>query len=749
MRLLLLNVFLLLFLYSKGQNNTITVVDYKSNETIPFAHICFEELITEAKYYLVTNKDGIVNIPGNKDLIVAVSFVGYKPLIDTIKPSRNYIFELYPKIFDIDQVVVIANFTPQKADQSIYNVKVIDAREIEMKAATNLSDIMSNVVNVKLNHDPALGTSLRLKGLSGNNVKILVDGVPIVGRVGGNIDLSQLNLYNIDHIEMVEGPLSVIYGSNALAGAINIITKENQYSKLTAKANAYYETVGTYNFDAGISSKKGKHSFALSGGRNFFSGFMEKDYIIIDNNNTIDNISYPWKPKEQYNADFYYTLTGGNNKLKFQSSYMRERLQSKGSLQPPQYYTAFDDWFYSTRFTNRLEFTQKLKSSLTLNMLGSHSYYLRRNATYFKDLEQLSSVLTDEDTTQFNAFIYRLLLGNNNPEKKLSFISGVDLNYEIATGERILNDKKEIADFALFTSLMYKLTDNISIQPGLRFAYNSQFDVPPVPSVNLKWDIISQLTMRLSYARGYRAPTLKELYIFFVDINHNIQPNENIKAEYGHNFDFALRFNTDKEKKIHYSNFELGLFYNNMNNIIYLARRQVEDIKDPIYQYINILDYNTLGGQISFQYNFYPYMDFGLSIGETGTYSSFDKRKPSLNDYKFSPDLNANISSHIQKVKMTFSLSYKYTGKSYLYDVDESDQINITTLDDYHNMDFTIVKKLFMNRLTVSAGVKNIFNNTNIDVVGGGTGTAHTSGNSSPVGYGRVYFTRLAYNIFK
>ena len=81
-----------------------------------------------------------------------------------------------------------------------------------------------------ITQDPALGSSLKIKGLSGNNVKILIDGVPVIGRMGGNIDLSQLNLYNIDHIEMVEGPMSVMYGSDALAGAINIITKENRNS---------------------------------------------------------------------------------------------------------------------------------------------------------------------------------------------------------------------------------------------------------------------------------------------------------------------------------------------------------------------------------------------------------------------------------------------------------------------------------------------------------------------------------------
>ncbi len=236
---------------------------------------------------------------------------------------------------------------------------------------------------------------------------------------------------------------------------------------------------------------------------------------------------------------------------------------------------------------------------------------------------------------------------------------------------------------------------------------------------------------------------------WLVDINHNIQPNENLKAEYGNNFDFALRFNSEKDKKLHYSNVELGLFYNNMNNIIYLAKREVSGSDDPIYQYINILNYNTLGGQLSFQYNFYPSFDFGVGIGETGTYSSFEEGKQNLSDYKFSTDINVNASYNFQRIGLTSSLNYKYTGKSYIYDIDENDVISITTLGDYHNMDLTFAKKFYANRLTVSTGVKNIFNNTSIDVIGGGTGTAHTSGDGRPVGYGRFYFVKLSYNMFK
>ena len=72
-----------------------------------------------------------------------------------------------------------------------------------------------------------------------------------------------------------------------------------------------------------------------------------------------------------------------------------------------------------------------------------------------------------------------------------------------------------------------------------------------------------------------------------------------------------------KEKKIHYSGIDFGLFYNNMHNIIQLAIRN-NIANSGVYQYINVLNYNTLGYQTSFSYNFYPYLEVALGIGQTG-----------------------------------------------------------------------------------------------------------------------------------
>lgn len=723
-----------------SQTATITVKDSKTGEGIPYVHVFVAEISTKAEYFNVTDERGTVENPCKNTSVIRISSIGYQALNDTIEPGRAYDFQLVPSVFALDEVVVTGSVTPKRADQSIYDIKVLDNRKIEEKAAFNLKDILSGRINMSISQDPALGSSLRIKGLSGNNVKILIDGVPVIGRMGGNIDLTQLGLYNVDHVELVEGPMSVVYGSNALGGVINLITKENKNSNFSLSSNAYYETVGTYNLEGSMAFRKKRHSFSLAGSRNFFGGF------------STDTLrSQLWKPKEQYNGDIYYMYSHDNAKIKFRSSYMNERLWDKGDLLEPKYFTAFDSWFYSGRLTNRLDYDRTLNNERSLKMIISQSWFRREKRTFLKDLSNLSRVLSpnesDQDTTIFNALLYRFEYANHDSEKKINYTVGLDLNYEHGYGKRIEGNRKQIGDYAFFISMVYSPLKNISFQPGFRAAWNTSFSVPPVPSVNFRWEIVRRLNLRASYARGYRAPTLKELYLYFVDVNHNIQPNNKLRAEYGHNFDLSLGYDTEKEKKVHYSGIDLSLFFNNMHDIIQLALR-TEAGGAGVYQYINVTNYNTLGYQAALSYNYYPYLEVNLGFGHTGSYYSLDNISPSMSDYRFSGDLNASIGWNIPSLKTRISLFYKYTGTTWLFSVDENDNIESGRLDPYQDLDLTVVRKFLSNRLSVSAGVKNIMNNTNINRYGVVSAGAHSgSSGESPVGYGRIVFLKLSYAI--
>lgn len=158
----------------------------------------------------------------------------------------------------IEEMVVTGQMQQTSVSDAVQNVRIINSKKIEQMGAQNLTQLFKNELNIQLSTDPVLGTGMSLQGISGENVKLLIDGVPVIGRLNGTVDLDQINIQNIEKIEIIEGPLSVNYGSDALAGTINIITKKNTSQLLSGTAesiifNANINNIGyswkSYQFD--------------------------------------------------------------------------------------------------------------------------------------------------------------------------------------------------------------------------------------------------------------------------------------------------------------------------------------------------------------------------------------------------------------------------------------------------------------------------------------------------------------------
>jgi outer membrane receptor for ferrienterochelin and colicins len=727
---------LLAGLHGFGQQAVVRVQDGKTGQPAPYAHVCFQPLEGGTQLHAISHEDGSAPNLAESRAVVAISFVGYETLFDTINPGESTVLSLKPKIQEMNEVVVTAQYAPQRVDQSIYKVKVINSRQIEQKAANNLTDLLNSELNIRISQDGALGTSMSLQGLSGEHIKFLIDGVPVIGRMNGNIDISQLNLYNVDHIEVIEGPMSVVYGSNALAGVINIITKENKNTRLSSYGKGYVESVGIYNFDMGASYKVKDHVFSFSGGRNFFDGYSENDTLRSER----------WRPKRQYFFDGYYLYSKQKIKFKISSSWFDEKLQSKGNLMSPYFETAFDSYFLTSRSTSKIELNQKIKEYRFINIMGSYSYYARQKETYFKDLTTLTETPAanpeDFDTTRFHNALFRGTFSKSKPDSRFNYQLGFDFNIEVGSGKRITGSKQQIGDYAAFLSVQYDPYKWMTIQPGLRYIYNTKYQAPLVYSLNLKFDILQNYNVRASYSRGFRAPSLKELYLYFVDVNHNVQGNPDLQAENSHNLNFSFQYNRETSKS--FVGTELNLFYNNINDIITLAQASGD-----LYTYINVDKYITHGAQLVINYRLYPWLNFRTGGGVTGRYNSLSEEDAVGEDYYYSPDAVVTTTYRWLKSEMDFTLDYKFTGQMPQFFVDENGQVNEGYISAYHTLDFTMQKSFFKNRLTLGAGAKNIFDNTTI-AAAGGTGGVHTGGTGDyPVGWGRTFFIQAAVNLNK
>jgi len=741
MKYYFLKIITILFLGSPvlAQEYILEVRDKLTGKPISFVNFSFERLDNKGKSYSISNIKGTIENDIECKSRIYLSCIGYKTLVDTVIPGSGKVFYLSPMSFNLEEVIITGEIVPKRIDKSIYKIKVLDKIEIEQKAATNLSGLLTNELNINLTYEGVLGRSLNIKGLSREHIKILINGIPVIGRQNGIIDLDQLNLQNVERIEILEGPMSVVYGSNALGGVVNIITKDYQKEKFFTRLNTYYESIGTYNIDGTFVFRKNSNTFTIDASRNFFPGFKENP----------DSRSSLWKPKLQYNGGLNYSLNKNKIYLKLSADYFNEELRDMGILSSKYLFEAADDRHYFTkRIINNvnllIHFNDKWKSSLT----GGFSHYSKRKVTYFNDLVNLvkSLSLNPElhDTTKLNLFHSRINLNYNN-KRNVELQTGYDINFETGVGKRIKGTKR-IGDFAVFGTLIYSPATFIDIQPGVRVIYNTEYVAPAVYSLNTKITL-QKLQIRTSYGKGFRTPSLKELYMEFVDMNHRVFGNESLKAELSNNYMLTVGYPVFY--KTHSLLFETGIFYYKIKNKIDF----IIDLNNPAQvwaKYFNIENgyYKTMGLDFTVNYKHHPGFNF-----KTGVVVSGISRLTNLNKLVYSGDFISTIKYGFINNQISVSAYYKYTDKRTFYSQmfnaeDNSGEIMESFISDYHNLDIIINSYFFKRRFQLSAGIKNLFNNINIL----STGIVDVHGDSPEsmlIGWGRNYFIKLSYMIIK
>lgn len=746
---------ILLFItgYITVRSQIITIMSEDDRQTIPSVHVICKNIETQEEQIFITDKYGKTDISSftklNRPIALRISYIGYIKLTDTIYNSENKTYYLSSDKITLNEVVVTAQYAPNSPEKAVHKIKIIDNKKIEAMGAVNLRDVLSNELNIRLAQDNVLGSSMSLQGISGQNVKILIDGVPVTGRLNGNIDISQINMNNVERIEIIEGPLSVNFGTDALGGTINIITKKSQKETFSISSNNYYESNGQYNFTGKIGYKKSKEIINLSGGRNYFDGWRTGDNsFYVEKKRIADHLRFKdWKPKEQYFSTLLYGHYFKNIKLVYTGDYFYEQVTNRGLPRLPYYETALDDYYNTYRVNNSISLNGALNKKYYLNVLAAHNHFKRIKNTYFKDLTTLEQTLTenssDQDTSIFKNIMGRASISTTKDSAKLNYEIGYDVNHETAFGLRINNKRQQIGDYAIFSSAEYKPISNLIIRPGLRVIYNTAYAAPLVPSINIKYvpdlkeNKKASAAVRFSYARGFRSPSLKELHFYFVDINHNITGNKDLKAEQSHNFNLSVSFNKTKNNTAFKT--ETSVFYNYIENMISLALASGAQ-----YSYFNLDRFQTIGFQLL---NEYAIKHFKISFGGAyiGRYNQLSEQYQS-EKFIYSPDGRCNFFYEWKKQKTTFALFYKYTGKMPGFGVNINNEIYKTEIQDFHTADASVSKRFIKEKINLSIGAKNLFNVKNITgIANGGVHTA--AGSSIPIAMGRTYFLKLDINL--
>lgn len=644
----------------------------------------------------------------------------------------------------LEEVVITGQFEPQSAHKSVYQVKTIPLERIAARGAVRLQDVLNTELNIRFSQDLALGGSnLSMQGLAGQNVKVLIDGVPMIGRQGtsNEININQLNVNAIERIEIIEGPMSVVYGADALAGVINIITKKTVDGKFEVQAKVHEETVGSeYSWDKGIHNQSMGLGYAKNNwrtradiSRNYFGGWQGDSL----------GREKQWHPKTQYLASGLVGYNKGKSDAYYRVDYLFEDIYNPSGFAPNG--EAMDQRYYTNRLMQQLQGTHQFSNFLQVNGALSYTRFSRETQTTLLNDITNDPRLVGMATTNFNGVTLRSTFQYKWSEK-FSLQPGIDFNYETGSGERIKTGTQTMGDYAVFLSAEWKVTDWLQVRPGVRSVYNSVYAAPPViPSVNTKIKLGEKQDLRLSYGRGFRAPSLRELYFDFFDASHQIEGNPNLESELSHSLNASFNWRLVERDGFTYTTV-LGGFYNAVENMIDYGRKSDNS---TITSYININQYRTKGftWNNTLKGNMWE-LNAGYAL--TARFNQYSESYSDLDEFQWSPEITTAASYRIPRAGLKFSLYHKFTGVTPFFElvtVDGEQVARLAETDAFHWADFTIQKD-FGKSVSLTAGARNLFDINSINTTSVATGV-HTSGGARPIGYGRSYFLSVSYSLTK
>ncbi len=677
----------------------------------------------------------------------------------------------------LDEVIVTGQYNPQSIKKSVFEVSIITRQQIDKQAGNNLADVLNQTLNITVVPSASTGkSSVQLFGLDGQYFKVLVDNIPLINDegFGNNTDLTQINLDDIEQIEIVEGSMGVQYGSNAVSGVINIITKKGSKYKWETSAYVQEETVGkSYAL-----FNEGRHIQSLRVGHNvsdklYFNGiYTRNDFkgFLDDRKGQFHELNdglrgYLWLPKIQNTAKAVLNYSGSKNfRTFYKFEYFNEAINRYSPLVSVNYDASTDTTnpvsndaiFTSTRVFHHLNFIGKLKEYVNYDLSLSYQRQKRDVETFKYRIKPREKF--DDEKFEFESRDVLYSRGNFSnflKRKHVNFQLGYEINKingfasqeaGIFDGENI---ERELSNYDVFASSEITINPNLSIRPGTRLIVSSLFKPQVAVSVISKYTFKNDLEFRLLLGSSPRLPNYTELYTYLVDANHDVRGNENLTPEQGASVFAHLKktfvFSGSESTTLLKS--KLSLNYLNVNDRIELSIVNTVPLQ---FKYINIDSYKTVGAFFTNTMR-HKNLNASFGIGYYGQSKVLDSQTLANDDYLFGFQLNGSLSYTFKKREVIASAFFKHNGQQQQF-VQQQNANNETVLargeqEAYSMLDASLRKNFMNNNIQLTVGARNLFDVTlvNTTAVEGG---AHSGPPSSRLlGYGRSYFLKLVYNL--
>ena len=657
---------------------------------------------------------------------------------------------------NLDEVIISGTKTIRVVSSLPLNASVINKVQIEKTNATRLSDVINEELGLITVSDFGGAEGIQMQGLDSEYTLVLIDNQPLVGRLAGTLDLNRVSLGNIKQIEIVRGPSSSLYGNNAFAGVINIITDEPKEG-FNGNISSSYETHNTTDSNILLSYKNKDFNGSV-----FFNKYLSDGYDLIKddglntvnefNNNTVQiKLGYhiSKKFKVRINARYFAQMIDNiaPNNLSGETFTAEDNINFIISHKSDKFKTDFEIYFTS----------------------------------YFGD-----EFLDDELGNRFSESFYDHIL--LKPEIKTvykidnqkEFVFGLGNEYETLNRTYFVIEPKQNSPFIYF-QYDYKPNEKINLILGGRFDKYKEYKSQISPKFSGIYKIQNNESIKISTGYGYKTPDFRQLYFNFSNstvgysvIGYNVAedvlnqlidegqianiiiPIEEFEDPLSPESSFGVNIGYSREinEKISLSS---NIFSNSAKNLIDYRVIANKINGQNVFSYYNVNNVSTFGFDINTKYKADNYFNF--SIGYQLLYAyDLDARKAFENGDVYarltvdSPAFRLkksdyfglyNRSRHMGVLKINYNnlennfscnLRLRYRSKYGIYDSNSNNYLD--KYDDFVNGHITTnisMNKIINSSLTVSGGVENIFNYLDRQNIS----------NLS----GRIYFLRAKYNL--
>lgn len=605
--------------------------------------------------------------------------------------------ESTPSVADtlqLDEILITGTKIPMSLRETTRPVVIINRQEIERSSARDFSQLLNMQSGIRVNNSqgtPSGNQSLFMQGAGGEYTLILIDGMAIKdpSGVGGAIDLRLLPLSNIERIEILKGNHSTLYGTDALAGVINIITKNGSSDLLQTNGRISYGSFNTFNGTLGVNGSLGSRV-------RYYTGY---------NRESSDGISAA--------ADPSGTGSFENDGFQLDSFYGKVTLQPTESFSITPYlkYSSYDGDYDADAFMDAPNtFSLQLFNPGAQFLFDKGSLHLNGNYSYTYTERFFSSQFGENEFE--GKFHNADLFGSRRVSQNFTILAGVN----VQNGNLPATDFSEevSASFASpYATVLLSNIHGLSTEAGFRLNHHSEYGSNSTFSLSPSYSFKDILKVSASYSTGFKAPTLNELFGPFGP-NPDLDPETSSEIRFGVE---SYLMNRSLKLETHY-------FKRNIENLIVFTF-------DP--GYINRDREETKGFELAANWIVTPAFTFGghynylwgetITLDTTGNRQSGDGliRKPKhlvgfFGMYRFNNGIFIQLDGELvgERTDLFFNAANNFAAEDVI-------------LDSYFMLNAYAEYSLFDQSLAFFMNVRNLLNSEFTEVYGFNTMGLHTN----------------------